>query len=86
MESSRERGGGLAWYVREEVVFRDSGRTEDEFFRRSQHVDGEGHLILVDLQANPPDEVGKDRGRERHCCELGNGIGEGGEDGRVRRW
>lgn len=31
--------------------------TEDEFLRRSQHVDGEGDLVLVDLQSHPADKA-----------------------------
>lgn len=51
------------------------GRTEDDFFRRGQHVDGEGHLVLVDFQADPANKVGEDRRSERHCCDEGVDVG-----------
>lgn len=38
--------------------------TEDELLGGRQHVYGEGHLVLVYLEANPADDGGEDE--ERH--------------------
>jgi len=43
-------------------------RTEDELFSRSEHVDGESHLVLIDLQPHPADKAGQDPEDECHGC------------------
>ena len=44
--------------------------TEDELFRRGEHVDGESHLVLVDLQSHPADEAGQNPEEESHDCRF----------------
>ena len=42
-------------------------RTEDEFFRRSQHIYSEGDFILINLEADPAHKGAGDTEKERHC-------------------
>lgn len=48
------------------------GRTEDELFRRREHIYRKGHFILVDLQAEPADEGsdGPDQEIDHGCWAL----------------
>jgi hypothetical protein len=45
-------------------------RTEDEFLNWRQHVDGKGHLILVDLEAHPADDSGNGPDDYVHYCGV----------------
>lgn len=70
MRESSNRNGKLAGGSSRGTFLRWArGRTEDEFFRWRQHVDGKGHLILVDLQPNPAEKVGQDPRSDCHCCD-----------------
>lgn len=45
--------------------------TEDELLDRSKHVEGEGHLILVDLQPHPAEEASHGPDNEvHHSCGV----------------
>lgn len=45
-------------------------RTEDELLGRRQHVYGERHLILVDLEADPANEGGDEPQEDGHVDEV----------------
>lgn len=45
-------------------------RTEDEFFRRGKHVDGECDLVLVNLHTHPADEAADEPENGTHDCEC----------------
>lgn len=44
--------------------------TEDEFFRRGQHVKGKGHFVLVDLEADPANNAAQNPEKRLHCCDM----------------
>jgi hypothetical protein len=55
------------------------GSTEDDFLRRSEHVEGEGDFILVVLQLEPADEGGE------VGCAPARGMAVGGRRHALRR-
>jgi hypothetical protein len=48
---------------------RSGARTEDEFFRRGKHVDGECDLVLINLHTHPADETADQPENRTHDCD-----------------
>lgn len=48
---------------------RSGTRTEDEFFRRGKHVNGECDFVLVDLHTHPADEAADEPENRTHDCD-----------------